>query len=143
MKTVLTLFVSVLLPFLLHAKSEHIKKEAAEKLFQDYSECGSYFLLMGQYLQKTDQVKKAQEYTKAYELSATLAAWAATESGSSNEAAQKALKSSIETHAQKMAKAMKNDYSNASVLIDKYSVRCLSAVQEPEAFIKKESKEVK
>ena len=106
-----------------------------DNLSNAYAVCAAYSTVIQDILVNAGDTETAEKY-RLQSIMAYRYANEYTEQGRTDELAKELTRSSIQTHAQAMLEAIRNDASNLAILVKRHSYKCKEAIAEPEAFRK-------
>jgi len=118
-----------------YAEDDAITNEIIDNISSEFVECSCYYSIIAQGLGKKGEKPLAEKYKEdaftAFSYAVTVA-----EEGRSKEMAQKVTLARFTLGMESMLKEINNDFSNSSILMNKYGFRCKDVMENPEAMMK-------
>lgn len=137
MKALLTLITLIILVAHAYASDSAIdvKNAAFNNISEEFVACASYFSIVSHALEKSAKKETSIEYEISMQTALDYALIAAQE-GRTKEMAQKVTLARFEMHMKDMTKDIDGNFSNISILMNKYAYRCKAVMEKPEAMMK-------
>lgn len=121
------------LSFFAFADTKSELKNTYNNISHEYAYCASYFVLAVESLKsRGDSKDLIISMQKAAELSTDAALNFSKAAGKSKETSIKLFKARYKMALDEMSKEINNDYSNMSILINKYNKKCEMMIKDPE-----------
>jgi hypothetical protein len=114
--------------------SEEIIKEVSNNISHEYCSCSAFYFILSRGLRRSGELKSASKYEEI-SLSAAMFAIEASQEGRTQEMAEKVTKARLSLEMKSMMNEINNDYSNASILLDKYLLHCKEIMEDPDKFM--------
>lgn len=110
-----------------------ILNEIMNNVSEEYVVCAAYYAMVASAVEDSGDEATANSYKQVYETTIALA-FAAAQSGRSEEMAMKVTTARLNIHLDDMESEIENDYSNMSLLMVKHLKRCEWVVNHTDAF---------
>lgn len=136
MRTLMYLMMLIILanPIYASDKDTDVKNAISDNISEEFLTCASYFSIVMRGLEKSGEKETAAKYQQAINGAIDYALIAAQE-GRTSEMAQRVTLSRYELNLKDMTKEIDNNFSNISILTNKYAYRCKSVMEKPEAMM--------
>ncbi len=116
--------------------AEAMAVEVTDNVATEYAECAAYFAIVQGAFQGSVKSVEAAKYKEASDKAANFSVLAAKKSRS-EEMATRVTLARFEMSMKSMQKTIDNDYSNISLLMNRYSTPCVEAMTDSAALIKR------
>ena len=132
----LVLIIPIILFNNAHAsdRAADVKNIAFDNIATEFTTCASYFSIVSRALEDSSKKEGITKYEKAMQGALDYALIAAQE-GRTSEMAQKVTLARFEMNLKEMIKEIDGNFSNISVLMNKYAYRCKAVMENPEAMM--------
>jgi hypothetical protein len=114
--------------------NEEIIKEVSNNISHEYCSCSAFYFILSRGLRRSGELKGASKYEEISQLAFTFALTASQE-GRTEEMAEKVTMARLSLEMKSMMHEIDNDYSNASILLDKYLLHCKEIMEDPDKFM--------
>lgn len=136
--TIFAAFLFVLMlsqPSFSQPSEKEVLTEIADNISYEYIECGVYFQIAGEGLKKAGNLEFAKKYDDLVDL-CYLSAYQLIVKNREKSMADKVATSRVSMVNSSMRKEINNNYSNLSIISDKYLNRCIEIINDPSKMIK-------
>lgn len=112
---------------------EAIIKEVSNNISHAYCSCSAFYFILSRGLKRSGELKGASKYEEISQSAFTFA-FEASKEGRTQEMAEKVTMARLSLEMKSMMNEIDNDYSNASILLDKYLLHCKEIMENPDKF---------